>query len=925
MGSPEKALLAPDLTAPEPKEVPCLQKDSKYCWLVVACGFITQICILGVLHAFGVFYVEFLREFHSSKAKTAWVGSIAYGLSMTFGPVASFIQNRYSNRVCMTLGGIICAASILGTSFMETLPQIFITFSLFYGIGTCFSITPTMTIAQDYFDKNLTLAVGIMTAGSSVGTLLFAPLSQALVDAFGWRNTFRCYSATSLLTAALSCLIKPLQKKSHIQRLKESPLKSLMRELKLWKNRVFVVWTLAITCVMFGYYIPYVHLISYAKDVGIPPENGSMFVMLLGACTATGRILFGKIVEFGVLNRLHMHQLSMVVTGTGVMLLPLITSFGGIIAYVIVVGLVDGCYVVLLPLLTSSLVGPENTVLAWGFLVGVSSFTFASGPAIAGALYDSTGSYNLAFHCAGIPILTGALILFLIPWAQRTSRTSNIMKVISVAAVNEPCSENSSDLDILSQRSGGSIQTIVGNKGVVIERTDVVSISTQTDNIDFGCLQQNFPLHGQCVEMNDALCQLQNNDRVLSRMLNQRQKTDKEMNPGRQEIPLVHTKSETLRSHPVHSFKQVISGPPALAVNVGDDISTGSLQLHNNTSSSVFSNPHSGPTMADSDNNKQDTTYPTMFPFTPSQSEVDVSTSTHQPTVVQDIANTVFPGDVCTMVFSQPGVSLETSQEHRPQQNLVNQGQESIQSIPLATGVLAEHENCRKTESSQETIDISEDMSVSQAWQAINSHFDTDSKPGPIDEVVSTNNSKKDEDAQTNAQLASFSSNNFPENSENTDICARNSVELTNTAECAIFNDVSVFSGENVLSIQDLMTSPPSIQTLKGDPAGSRDTTSSPIPETSFQNISLTVTSPRLVSSGQAANTEGSCEQEHLLYGVPVSCRMAQQAVDNAQFHGEAGGSGSTVLVGAASRPGECSETTTPGHIDVFSHLFKDE
>ncbi|KAL5010182.1 hypothetical protein ScPMuIL_012487 [Solemya velum] len=908
MASPEKALLGQDLTASEPKEIPRLQKDSKYCWLVVVCGFITQICILGVLHAFGVFYVEFLQEFNSSKAKTAWVGSIAYGLSMTFGPVASFIQNRYSNRVCMTLGGIICAASILGTSFMETLPQIFITFSLFYGIGTCFSITPTMTIAQDYFDKNLTLAVGIMTAGSSVGTLLFAPLSQALVDAFGWRNTFRCYTATSLLTAALGCLIKPLQKKSPIQRLKQSPFKSLIQELKLWKNRVFVVWSLAITCVQFGYYIPYVHLISYAKDVGIPPENGSMFVMLLGACTATGRILFGKIVEFGVLNRLHMHQLSMVVTGTGVMLLPLIKSFGGIIAYVIVVGLVDGCYVVLLPLLTASLVGPENTVLAWGFLVGVSSFTFASGPAIAGALYDSTGSYNLAFHCAGIPIMTGALILFFIPWAQRTSKTSNIMKVVSVAAVNEPCSENSSDLDILSQRSGGSIQTIVENKDVVTERADVVSISTQTDDIDFGYLfQQNFPLHGQCVEMNDALCQLQNNDRVLSRMLNQRQKADKEMNPGRQEIPLVHTKSETLRPYPVHSFNQVISGPPALTVNISDDISSGSLQLRSNTSSYVLSNPHSGPTMVDSDNNKQDTTYPTMFPFTPSQSEVSLEmTSTRQPTVVQDIANTVLPVDVCTMEFSRPGFSLETSQEHHLQQNLINQVQESIQPISLATGY------CRKTESSQETIDISEDMSVSQAWQAINSHFDTDSKPGPFDELVSTNNSKKDVDTHTYAQLAS-------EKSENTDICARNSVELTNTAECAIFNDVSVFSGENVLSIQDLLSSPPSIQILKDDPAGSRDTTSSPIPDDNCQNIPFTVTSPRLVSIGQAANTEGNCEQEHPLYGVPVSCRMAQQAV------GEAGGSGSTVLISAASRPGECSETTTPGHIDVFSHLFKDE
>ena len=55
-----------------------------------------------------------------------------------------------------------------------------------------------------------------------------------------------------------------------------------------------------------------------------------MLMMVLGATTASGRLLFGKIVQLGVLNRLHMHQLSMVVTGTGVMMLPLIKSYIGI-------------------------------------------------------------------------------------------------------------------------------------------------------------------------------------------------------------------------------------------------------------------------------------------------------------------------------------------------------------------------------------------------------------------------------------------------------------------------------------------------------------------------------------------------------------------------------------------------------------------
>ncbi len=108
-------------------------------------------------------------------------------------------------------------------------------------------------------------------------------------------------------------------------------------------------------------------------------------MLLLGGCTASGRILFGKVIEWGYLNRLNMHQICMVLTGSAAMLLPLIRNFPGLVAYVIFIGLVDGCYVVLLPVLTSTLVGSGNdSVLAWGYLTMVSSITFSLGPPIAG-------------------------------------------------------------------------------------------------------------------------------------------------------------------------------------------------------------------------------------------------------------------------------------------------------------------------------------------------------------------------------------------------------------------------------------------------------------------------------------------------------------------------------------------------------------
>ena len=66
------------------------------------------------------------------------------------------------------------------------------------------------------------------------------------------------------------------------------------------------------------------------------------------------------------------------------MMLPLCDSFASIMVYVIITGLVDGCYTVLLPTLTEAFTGEDKKVLAWGILNFFASITFTLGPPVAG-------------------------------------------------------------------------------------------------------------------------------------------------------------------------------------------------------------------------------------------------------------------------------------------------------------------------------------------------------------------------------------------------------------------------------------------------------------------------------------------------------------------------------------------------------------
>ena len=77
--------------------------------------------------------------------------------------------------------------------------------------------------------------------------------------------------------------------------------------------------------------------------------------------------------------------MTMILTSVGYMTLPALRTFSVLMGYVVCMGLVDGCYVVLLPILTCSMVDDKKAVLSWGFLAGTTAVTFTMGPPIAGA------------------------------------------------------------------------------------------------------------------------------------------------------------------------------------------------------------------------------------------------------------------------------------------------------------------------------------------------------------------------------------------------------------------------------------------------------------------------------------------------------------------------------------------------------------
>lgn len=167
------------------------------------------------------------------------------------------------------------------TSFVRSFPLLFLTYGVVFGLGASFSYFASIAGLTSYFKMRLSLAYGITLAGSGAGTPVMVVLLEYMIKRWGWRATFQILSAiiTTVFVGGLTYLpinpSKPQSQSSMDSSYKVSPRKSLparacsavkelvkIFDLEPFKDYAFTVWVVALGFCIFGYFIPFVFVVS---------------------------------------------------------------------------------------------------------------------------------------------------------------------------------------------------------------------------------------------------------------------------------------------------------------------------------------------------------------------------------------------------------------------------------------------------------------------------------------------------------------------------------------------------------------------------------------------------------------------------------------------------------------------------------------
>jgi len=178
-------------------------------WIAAGVAFVALLCAAGFRAAPGVLMVPLQEEFGWSRGLV----SLAVGVNLVlFGltaPFAAALMERFGVRAVTSVAlGLIAAGS--GLSIEVTAGwQLVLLWGVLIGLGTgSMALVFASIVANRWFVRRRGLVMGILTAASATGQLIFLPVLAWVVERSGWREASLVVSlaAVAVIPLVLLCL-----------------------------------------------------------------------------------------------------------------------------------------------------------------------------------------------------------------------------------------------------------------------------------------------------------------------------------------------------------------------------------------------------------------------------------------------------------------------------------------------------------------------------------------------------------------------------------------------------------------------------------------------------------------------------------------------------------------------------------------------
>ncbi|RBA24302.1 MFS transporter [Herminiimonas fonticola] len=287
------------------------RKGIHFSWMIVAITFLTMLTSAAALGLPGVLLQPLSKEFGWTTDQISSAIALRFILFGLIGPFAAIFMERFGLRNVISTALTLVALCLALSTQMTQLWHMFMLWGLILGIATGMTaLVLGAVVANRWFEKRRGLVIGLLTASSATGQLIFLPVAAWLIEHHGWRMAvlpvFFCCALVAVLAFLLirnhpndvgivaygadPSVALPMQASAAHMTLLE-PLKVLA---SVSRNRTFLV--LAGTFFICGLStsgLIQTHFISLCGDYGMAAIPAASMLAMMGAFDFVGTILSG--------------------------------------------------------------------------------------------------------------------------------------------------------------------------------------------------------------------------------------------------------------------------------------------------------------------------------------------------------------------------------------------------------------------------------------------------------------------------------------------------------------------------------------------------------------------------------------------------------------------------------------------------------
>lgn len=376
--------------------------------LIIIAGCIISTTGFGVRSVFGLF----LEPMTVARDWTRETYGLAMALQNLFWGIGLPFAGAFADKIgavkVIIFGALLYALGVYGMTIVESPLGLHLTGGVLAGTGIAFS---AFTIAMAAMVRVVgahkrSLVLGLGTAAGSLGQVLFSPISQGFITAYGWNTTLVLLASATLIMVPLA-LILPSDPSVSAEKVSDQSMRHALLEAGTHSGYVL----LTIGFFVCGFHVSFitVHFPAYIRDLGLDPAIGAWSIALIGLMNIAGSFLSGLVGQrYSKKSSLSVIYFARAITILGLLLLPKTPLV--IYLFAATMGILWLSTVPLTTGIVAQVFGVRYMATLFGIVFLSHQVGSFIGVWLGGRIYDQTGSYDAMWYAGIVLGLVAALV-----------------------------------------------------------------------------------------------------------------------------------------------------------------------------------------------------------------------------------------------------------------------------------------------------------------------------------------------------------------------------------------------------------------------------------------------------------------------------------------------------------------------------------